>query len=61
MAALKQLLPVVKDLAHNETDDLIINYYEEIVYLIERSIAALNNLVSAYTFTCVRLSYCVQC
>ena len=50
--SLNQLLPVIKDIADNETDEIILNYYEEIMYSTNRSIVALNNLVSTqYTHT----------
>ena len=44
--SLNQLLPVIRDIADNETDKIIVNYYEEIMYSTNRSIVALNNLVS---------------
>ena len=47
--SLNRLLPVIKDLADNETDYIIQDYYEKIVYSTNRSIAALNNLVSLAT------------
>ena len=40
------MLPVIKDLADNETDYIIQDYYEKIIYSTNRSIIALNNLVS---------------
>lgn len=50
MKSLNELLPVIKDLADNETDYNIVNYYEEMIYSIEKSIVALNNLVSITTY-----------
>ena len=47
--SLNQLLPVIRDIADNETDEIILNYYEEIMYSTNRSIVALNNLVSTPT------------
>ena len=45
-----QLLLVMKDLAHNETNEVTVDYYRKIIYSTANSIVALNNLVSA-TFT----------
>lgn len=46
MKSFNQLLPVIEDLADNETDDFVLNYYEEMIYSTNKSIVALNNLVS---------------
>ena len=44
--SLNRLLPIIKDLANNETDYRILNYYQEIIYSTDRSIVVLNDLVS---------------
>ena len=36
--SLNQLLPVIRDIADNETDEIILNYYREIIYSTNRSI-----------------------
>ena len=48
MKSLNRLLPVIKDIAGNETDYIIKDYYKKIIYSTNRSIAALNNLVSLF-------------
>ena len=59
--SLNQLLPVIKDIADNETDEIILNYYEEIMYSTNRSIVALDNLVSMqYTRTHARTHACTH-
>ena len=45
--SLTQLVIVIQEIAHNETDDIIQNFYQEIIYSTNRSIVALNNLVSS--------------
>ena len=48
MKSLNRLLPVIKDIADNETDYIIKDYYKKIIYSTNRSVAALNNLVSLF-------------
>ena len=45
--SLTQLVIVVQDIADDEADYTILNYYKEIIYSTNRSIVALNNLVSS--------------
>ena len=45
MKSLTQLVIVIQEIAHNETDDIIQNYYQEIIHSTNRSIVALNKLV----------------
>ena len=59
MKSLNQLLPVIKDIADNETDENVLNYYEEIIYSTNRSIVALNNLVSMQ-YTHIHCLYCIN-
>ena len=47
MESFSQLLPVIKDIASNETDSIILDYYGQIIYSTNNSIVALNNLVSS--------------
>ena len=48
MKSLNKLLPVIRDIADNETDEIILDDYEKIIYSTNRSIVALNNFVSTY-------------
>ena len=51
MTSLDQLILVIEDLADNEVDNKTLNYYDEMIFSTNRSIAALNNFVSTYTYT----------
>ena len=46
--SLNELTTVIKNIANNETDEIILNYYEEIIYSMENGIVALINFVSTY-------------
>ena len=46
MESFSQLLPVIKDIASNETNSTILEYYRKIIFSTNNSIVALNNLVS---------------
>ena len=59
--SLNRLLPVIKDLADNETDYIIQDYYEKIVYSTNRSIAALNNLVSLLAIILFQHLFTIDC
>ena len=58
MKYLNELTTVIKDIAKNETDEIIINYYEEIIYSMENGIVALINFVSMQ-YTHIHTAYIV--